>query len=219
MSQLSDQPQLLDAEAEEEYEVESTEGGLWTGSRLFVGVVVMAWSGVAFAYFYLRAIDHHGQWNPHHLTPPTTLGTMIAVCVILGTLVLEYGRHQLLRGLRFEWLTAAWLATIFGVIAAGFQIWQLTRLPFYPGESGYTSVFIGFAPINVAMILAGAYWSETLAARSIRLRAEVDPDLHLGQSEHTKARHFRASLAGCTFYWWFVAVASVLFWFLFYVVD
>ena len=216
---MSDVSQLLDPAAEEEYEIESTEGGLWTGSRLFVGLVTMAWSGVAFAYFYLRAIDRSGQWDPHHLTPPPVIGTLIALCVLLGAFMLEYGRHQLRRGLRFEWLTAAWLTALFGAIAGGFQIWQLTRLPFYPGEYGYTSVFIGFAPLNVAMVLGGAYWVETIAARSIRLRAEVGPDVHLGESEHAAARHLRASLAGCNFYWWFMVLVSLLFWILFYVVD
>ena len=216
---MSNIPQLLDREAEEEYEIESTEGGLWTGSRLFVGVVTMAWSGVAFAYFYLRAIDPSGQWDPHHLTAPPVIGTLIAACVLLGAFMAEYGRHHLLRGLRFEWLTAAWLCVIFGAIAGGLQIWQLTRLSFYPGEYGYTSVFIGFAPLNVAMILAGVYWAETIATRSVRLRAEVDPDLHLGESQHPAVRHLRASLAGCTFYWWFMVLVSLLFWILFYVVD
>jgi hypothetical protein len=183
------------------------------------GLVTMAWSAVAFAFFYLRAIDRSGQWNPHNLTPPSVLGTLIVACVVLGAATLEFGRRQLLRGLRFEWLTAAWLSAIFGVIAVGFQIWQLTRLPFYPGEYGYTSVFIGFAPLNIAMILGGCYWVETLAARSIRLRAEVGPEINLGESGHAAARHLRASLAGCAFYWWYMVVISILFWILFYVVD
>ena len=37
----------------------------------------------------------------------------------------------------------------------GLQIWQLTQLPFFPGSSGYASCFIGWASLNIALVLCG----------------------------------------------------------------
>ena len=55
-----------------------------------------------------------------------------------------------------------------GLVATGLQIWQLTQLPFFPGSSGYASCFIGWAVMNIIMLLAGTYWMETTLARSLR---------------------------------------------------
>ena len=55
-------------------------------------------------------------------------------------------------------------------VAVGLQVWQLTQLPFFPGSSGYASCFIGWASMNIALVLSGIYWLETLLARELRLR-------------------------------------------------
>jgi len=63
-----------------------------------------------------------------------------------------------------------------GLVAIGLQVWQLTQLPFYPGSSGYASCFIGWAALNIALLLGGVYWLETLLARWLRLRRAVTED-------------------------------------------
>ena len=52
----------------------------------------------------------------------------------------------------------------------------MTELPFFPGSSGYASCFIGWAVMNIAVVLAGTYWIETILAREIRLRRAMAQD-------------------------------------------
>jgi heme/copper-type cytochrome/quinol oxidase subunit 3 len=215
---MAEASELLDEASEFEYQLEASEGALWTGSRLFIGICLMAWSGVAFAYFYLRASDQLGQWDPGGVHPSRVLGTLIAFGVILGAILVAYGRYKIRRGLSFEFQVAVWLAVMIGVILAGFQIWQMTRNHFFPAAGGYTSVYIGFAPLNAAMILGGAYWVETMAARALRLRREMGPNVDLGRSDLPEARLFRSSLEGCGAFWWFMGAISLVFWILFYII-
>jgi heme/copper-type cytochrome/quinol oxidase subunit 3 len=209
--------ELLDEASEFEYELESAEGGLWTGTRLLIGVGVMAWTGVAFAYFYLRALDQSGNWDPHGAHPSQVIGTCIFGLILGGAALATYGRYKLSRGFAFEFQVAGWLSVILAIIAAGFQVWEMTRLPFFPALGGYTSVFIAFGPLNVVMILSGAFWLETITARAVRLRGETGTAMDVGRSDLPEARLLRASLEGCTSFWWFMAAASLLFWVLFYV--
>ena len=101
--------------------------------------------------------------------------------------------------------------------AVGLQIFQLTQLPFFPGSSGYASCFVGWAPMNVVLLLSGAYWLETLLARQLRLRRAVAEDGGMARSSLPAVRLFRVSLEGCTYYWVFIALVELFFWVLFYV--
>ena len=53
-----------------------------------------------------------------------------------------------------------------GLAAVAMQIYQLTDLPFPPGSSGYSSVFVGFYPVFLTIQLAVLLWLEILLARS-----------------------------------------------------
>lgn len=210
----------LSEEADAEYELESEEGSLWTGARLLVALSGMMWAAVAFAYFYLKAFDSGVSWRaPGVTTPPELLGTVIGGCVLIGAMMLSYGAWKFSRGLAFEWDLAAWICAALGLIAAAFQAWELGRLSFYPGESGYTSVFIGFAGLNIVFLLGGALWAEMLAARTIRLAKEVGPEDYLGASTKPEVRLLRASISGCVVFWWFMVAVSLLFYILFYIVP
>ena len=108
-----------------------------------------------------------------------------------------------------DWQVAGWTAVLGGLLAVGLQVWQLTALPFFPGSSGYASCFIGWAAMNIALLLVGTYWIETILAREIRLRramargrrgAQFDPArgppvpgqpqrLHLLLGLHRPGRH------------------------------
>lgn len=208
---------VLSEEADAEYELESEEGSLWTGTRLLVGLCTMAWAAVAFAYFYLREVDTGNAWRFPGVGPPPLLGALIGGSVLVGAIVLSYGAYKFRQGLAFEWNLGAWVCVAFGLIGAGFQVWELTRLNFYPGESGYTSVFIGFAPLNTVFLLGGSLWAEFLAARTARLAKEIGPEDYLGVSTVPEVRMFRASIRGCVFFWWFMVAISVFFWVLFYI--
>lgn len=217
MAQQTEGFPKLSEEADAEYELESEEGSLWTGTRLLIGLCAMAWAGVAFAYFYLKAVDVGPAWRPHHVTPPPLLGTLIAASVLAGAVLLGYGAFKFHQGLAFEWTVAGWIGVAFGLIAIGLQVWELTRLSFYPGESGYTSVFIGFAGLNIAFVLGGTLWAEMIVARSLRLGSEIGPERYLGFSTQPEVRVMRASMGGCVYFWGFMFAINLLFWILFYI--
>jgi hypothetical protein len=71
--------------------------------------------------------------------------------------------------------------------------------------------------MNIALVLSGAYWLETLLAREIRLRRAVAEDGGAPRSTLPAARLFRVNLEGCAYFWGFIALVGVFFWVLFYV--
>ena len=109
----------LDAAAEAEFELQGVEGSIWTGTRLLIGVVTFLWAGLGFAYFYLRESDSQTLWRPHHVTPSTLLGTLIALSVVVGAALAGYGRSNLRQGRYLDWAVSAWATVGFGVLAAG----------------------------------------------------------------------------------------------------
>jgi len=69
--------------------------------------------------------------------------------------------------------------------------------------------------MNIALLLGGVYWTETLLARSLRLhepcqRREGRPVRHSQPLDSTGR-----ALRGAPFFWGFIAIASTLFWLLF----
>lgn len=208
---------ILHATPEEvEYELRSAEGAIWTGGRLVMGVVAFAFASLAFAYFYLRSANSDQLWRPGHMTAPTNYGTAIFALVVASALLNAFGIRLLRRGQTVDWEVAGWSALLLGLLAVGLQIVELTGLPFFPGASGYASCFIGWAVMNIALLLGSCYWLETLLARSLRLRRAVAQDGGASQSKQPVARLFRANLEGCSHFWLFVALLSLFFWLLFY---
>ena len=214
---MADVLRQLDAEADAEYELESEEGALFTGTALYVGIMTMMVAALAFSYFYLRELDGRVSWDPNNLHPPALLGDLIGLCVLAGAVLVSFGYQRVRTGLAFEFTVAFWLAVGCALTGVGLQVWQLTRMGFYPGESGYTSVFVGFAMFNILMLFSAAYWTETLVARAVRLRRVYPPETFLGVSVRPEVRIWRASLRGAFAFWWWLLFASTFFWVLFYV--
>jgi heme/copper-type cytochrome/quinol oxidase subunit 3 len=211
-------PVLHETPEEIAYELRAQEGSLWTGGRLLIGIWAFAFAALDFAYFYLRSANNYNLWRPHDVTAPTAAGAAIFTLSVATALLTGYGYNRFRRGQTLDWEVAGWTAVLGALIAVGLQIWQLTDLPFFPGSSGYASCFIGWAVMNIALLLSGAYWLETLLARQLRLRRAVAEDGGTAQSPLPAARLFRANLEGCTYFWGFVAVIAALFWVLFYVI-
>jgi heme/copper-type cytochrome/quinol oxidase subunit 3 len=211
-------PTFRETPEEIEYEMRSAEGAMWTGGRLVIGIAAFAFASLAFAYFYLRSVNSEDLWRPHGVTAPTDIGAAIFAVVLGSALLNAYGTVRLRRGETLDWEVAGWTSVLGGLVAIGLQAWQLTQLPFFPGSSGYTSCFIGWVVMNIAMLLGGVYWLETLLARWLRLRRAVTEDGGPSRSNLPVARLFRANLEGCSYFWGFMAVVSLLFWVLFYVI-
>lgn len=200
-----------------EFEQRAQEGALWTGGRLFVGIWMFAFASLAFAYFYLRSANNEGLWRPSGITAPTGLGAAVFAFTLAASLLSYIGYRRFRRDLSLDWAVSGWLAIFCGLVAVGLQIWQLTQLPFFPGSSGYASCFIGWASINIAVLLCGIYWLETVLARELRLRKQLAADGGVTRSQHGSARLFRANLEACSFFWGFIAFVALFFWVLFYV--
>ena len=177
-------------------------------------------ASLAFAYFYLRsannedalatARDHRPDRDRRgHLRGRRGERAYSNV----------YGTVRLRQGETLDWEVAGWTAVLGGLVAIGLQIWQLTELPFFPGSSGYASCFIGWAVMNIVLLLGGVYWLETTARPLAPAAAGGDRGRRCCAIRHCRwpacsgptsrrARTSGGSSPSC----------DVLFWVLFYVI-
>jgi heme/copper-type cytochrome/quinol oxidase subunit 3 len=209
--------QLQETPEEIAFELRAQEGALWTGGRLLIGIWTFAFAALAFAYFYLRSANNDDLWRPKGITAPTAIGAAIFAISVAAALLVQFGERRFRENETLDWQVAGWTSVLGGLLVIGLQIWQLTDLPFFPGSSGYASCFIAWAAMNIAVVLCGTYWIETILAREIRLRRAIAQDGGAPSSTLPVARLFRANLNGCTYFWGFIALVSLLFWLLFYV--
>jgi hypothetical protein len=209
-------PMLTETPEEVEYELRAAEASLWTGSRLLIGVVGFAFAALAFAYFYLRSANNQGLWRPHGVTASAVIGTTVLGFTLGAAALAMFGNYRLRLGYRADWQVAGWVVVLGGFVAAGMQVWQLTRLGFYPGSSGYASCFVAWAVMNAGLLMSSSYWSETLLARALRLHRALS-DEGAPAAVMPAQRLYNANSDGATLYWGFVAFIGLLFWFFFYV--
>lgn len=210
-------PQLVETPEEIEYELRATEGSVWTGTRLLIGVVGFAFASLAFAYFYLRSSNSEGLWRLPGESAPTALGTTIFAVTVAAAALVFLGNLRRRRGTDLDWHVAGWTTVVVGLLAVALQIWELTRLSFYPGASGYASCFIAWAVMNICLLLGSLYWIETLLVGSARLRRVMAQE-GLARGGLPVDRIYHASAEGCVLFWAFTAFIATLFWVLFYVI-
>jgi hypothetical protein len=204
-----------DTPEEREFELRAQIGSMWTGGRLAIGMYTFLLASEAFAYFYLRSSNNGQLWRPDHVTAPTSYGWAIYMLEVLTALLVIFGQWRFRKGEVLDWQVAGWGALGASLLALFLQIWEYTAVPFNPGSSGYASTFIGWGVINIMTLLFGAYWIETVLARSIRMHKETGSkfaDLTMEPS----AQLFRANIASMTYFWGFVAVSGALFFSMFY---
>jgi heme/copper-type cytochrome/quinol oxidase subunit 3 len=211
------QPTFTETPEEVAFELRAHEGAMWTGGKLLIGIWSFACAALAFAYFYLRSANNEGLWRPKGVTAPTSWGAAIFAISLASAFLVAFGYRRFRRGLVLDWMVAGWTAVLGGLCVVGLQIWQLTQVGFYPGSSGYASCFIGWASLNLALVLSGTYWLETTLARESRLRRAAKEDGGTSRSSLPNARMLRVGLEGCTYFWGFIALAVTFFWILFYV--
>jgi heme/copper-type cytochrome/quinol oxidase subunit 3 len=219
VTDTADKPRMFTESPEErEFELRSAVGAYWSGGRLMIGMYTFLFASLAFAYFYLRSNNAGQLWRPGGMTAPTGIGWAIFAVVLASSLLAIYGQSRLRSGSILDWEVSGWTAVLGGLVAIGLQIWQLTQLPFFPGSSGYASCFIGWAVMNIILIVSGVYWLETNLALCIRLRRLDAEDGTLATSVGPAAQLFRANVESCTYFWGFMAVVGGLFWVFFYLI-
>jgi heme/copper-type cytochrome/quinol oxidase subunit 3 len=211
----------LSAETEEEgFYHEAALNAAWTGSRLAVGGLCFLFGAFVFAYFYLRSINASGRWLGSGYIPPSMLeGSFVMALVVVSATVHWAALQQLKAGNKRLWQIGAAVALVLGVGAVALQIIELLDLPFWPGSSGFSSVFVGFYPVFLTVVLAAMVWLETLLARS-----RFIPAIHFVEQPPTykeafTVQRFQATLSGFAVIWNFLAIMALLFWVLFYVIP
>jgi hypothetical protein len=80
-------------------------------------------------------------------------------------------------------------------------------------------VFTGFYPVLIVVLLAAMIWLETLLARSRFIPAISFVEQPPTYKEAFVVQRFQSSLSGFATVWNFLAVVTIVFWVLFYVMP
>jgi heme/copper-type cytochrome/quinol oxidase subunit 3 len=205
------------AAEDEGYYHESALNAAWTGSRLTIGGLAFLFGAFAFAYFYLRSINSAGRWQGSGFVHPSLwMGTTIMILAVLSAGVHYFGLQRIKAGHKGTWQVDGLIALALGLAAVAMQIYQLANLPFPPGSSGYSSVFVGFYPVFLVVQLAVLIWLEMLLARSRFIPALSFVEQPPTYTETYLVQRFQASLSAFSAVWSFMAVMAIVFWLLFY---
>ena len=197
---------------------EAALNGAWTGSRLAIGGLSFLFGSFVFAYFYLRSLNSSGRWHGSGFKAPSmAMGTVIMALVVVSALVHYLALQRIKGGSKSTWQAAGWVALLLGLVAVSLQVIELLNLPFYPGSSGFASVFVSTNPVLLFIWFCAMIWLETLL-----MRARAIPGISFVEQPPTftevfAVQRFQASLSAFTATWNYLAVVTIVFWVLFYV--
>jgi heme/copper-type cytochrome/quinol oxidase subunit 3 len=221
MSQTSTPPPAgVNRQAEEEgFYHEAALNASWTASRLAIGGLSFLFGAFVFAYFYLRSVNSAGRWHGSGYHPPSiVLGTVVMLLVLISAGVHYLGLQRIKAGSKRPWQICGAIALALGLGAVVVQICELLFLPFWPGSSGYSSVFVGFYSVFIVVLLSGLVWLETLLARVRFFPAMSFVEQPPTYGEAFAVQRFQAGLSAFTLVWNYLAVMAILFWVLFYAI-
>lgn len=188
----------------------------WTGSRLAMGGLSFLFGSFLFAYFYLRAVNSNHLWHPPGPRPHLWTGTLIMALIVASAAGHTVVLQRIKAADKKTWQRGALVALVFGLAAVILQIWQLLNLSFLPGSSGFASVFTGFYPVYLTVVLALMIWLEILLVRGSKIPAISFVEQPPTYAEAFAVQRFQASLSAFAATWNYLAVVGILFWVLFY---
>ena len=220
MAETTTPPPGLDRTSEEAgFYHEAALNGAWTGSRLAIGGLSFLFGTFVFAYFYLRSLNSSGRWMGSAWRQPSVIeGTVIMLLVLTSAGVHYAALQQIKAGRKTVWQTGAVIALLLGLAAVVMQIIQLLFLPFWPGSSGYASVYVGFYPVFLVVLLGAMVWLEMLLMRSRFIPAISFVEQPPTYTEAFAVQRFQANLSAFSLVWSYLAVMAILFWVLFYAI-
>jgi heme/copper-type cytochrome/quinol oxidase subunit 3 len=220
MAEATPTPGLSRETEEEGFYHEAALNAAWTGSRLAIGGLSFLFGAFVFAYFYLRSLDSSGRWQGSgYVHPSMVWGTVIMLCVLVSAGVHWAALQQIKAGHKTLWVYGALGALALGVAAIVLQIIELLDLPFLPGSSGFSSVFVGTYPVLLVTLFVAMLWLEMLLARARFIPAISFVEQPPTYKEAFAVQRFQASLSGFSTVWSFLALVTILFWVLFYVIP
>jgi hypothetical protein len=210
------------AEEEAVFYHEAALNASWTGVRLALGGMSFLFGAFVFAFFYLKSLNSHGLWYPSGqfaTVPKAWYGATIMLLAVVSALVQTAALQLIKRGNKAAWQRGAAVALVLGLAAVAVSILQLLYLPFWPGQSGFASVFVGYWPAYLLIALCAMVWLEMLI-----MRARGIPQISFVEQPPTYAeafavQRFQASLSAFTLAWNYLAVMAVIGWILFYLVH
>lgn len=201
-----------------------------TGAHLWASATAFFFIGFLFAFFYLRSLNNGGMWEPKHVTPSITLGTLFTACIVGCAGVLRLGLKDQIAGRRAQWRQKGVLAILLLVAAIALQIAAWATQGFGPADGGYASVYVGWTAMLFVFLVGLLYWLETVVATAIRYRNVEEggaiPAGH-GSGDPHRERHdiadplavIRPQLAAASFYTAFIALIAVITWIVLYLVS
>jgi heme/copper-type cytochrome/quinol oxidase subunit 3 len=207
------------AEEEAVFYHEAALNASWTGVRLALGGMSFLFGSFVFAFFYLKSLNSHHLWYPTASHPKAWYGVLIMLLVVVSALVQTAVLQVIKRGNKAAWQGGAVVALVLGLAAVVLSILQLLYLPFWPGASGFASVFVGFWPVYLAIAFCMMVWLEILI-----MRARSIPQISFVEQPPTYAeafavQRFQAALSAFTVAWNYLAVIAIVAWILFYLVH
>ena len=221
MAETTAPPPDLDRAAEEAvFYHEAALNASWTGIRLALGALSLGFGSFIFAFFYLKSLNSHGLWYPAGFHGPQPgLGALVMGLIVVSAAVQTIVLQRIKAGHRAAWQRGAAVALVLGLAAVGVQIGQLLNLPFFPGASGFASVFTGFWPVYIVIAVAALTWLEILI-----MRCRAIPEISLVEQPPTFAeafavQRFQAALSAFTILWNYLAAVAILAWVLFYLLH
>src|SRR5215472_13861898 len=221
MSETTTPPAGLDRTTEEAgFYHEAALNGAWTGSRLAIGGLAFLFGSFVFAYFYLRSLNSNGRWMGSAWRQPSVIEGTVIMLLVLTSAGVHYAALQRIKaGNKAVWQIGGVIALLLGLAAVVVQLVQLLTLPFWPGSSGYASVYVGFYPVFLVILLGAMVWLETLLMRSRFIPAISFVEQPPTYKEAFAVQRFQANLSAFSLVWSFLAVMAILFWVLFYVIP
>jgi len=219
MAESTTQPAGLNREMEEAgFYHEAALNGTWTATRLAMGGLSFLFGSFVFAYFYLRSLNSDGRWHGSGFKQPSVaLGTIIMALIVISAVVHYISLQQIKKGSKSAWQTGGWIALVLGLAAVALQIIELLKLPFYPGSSGFASVFVSTNPVLLLIWFCAMLWLETLLMRARRIPAISFVEQPPTFDEVFTVQRFQAALSGFAATWNYLAAVTIVFWVLFYV--
>jgi heme/copper-type cytochrome/quinol oxidase subunit 3 len=213
-------PAMSVAEEEASFYHEAALNASWTGVRLAVGALTFLFGAFGFAFFYLKSLNSHHRWYPSgFIGPKMWQGVLIMVLVVVSAAIQTLALQRIKAGKKAPWQAGALVALVIGLAAVAFSIYQLIDLPFWPGASGFASVFVGYSPIFLTIVFCVMMWLEILI-----MRCRAIPEISFVEQPPTYAeafavQRFQASLSAFTIVWNYLAAVAVVFWILLYLVH
>jgi hypothetical protein len=219
MAETTTPSAMSPAEEEAVFYHEAALNASWTGVRLALGGMTFLFGAFVFAFFYLKSLNSHNLWYTAGSHPKAWYGVVIMVLVVVSALAQTAVLQLIKRGNKVAWQQGAVVALVLGLAAVVLCILQLLSLPFWPGASGFASVFVGFWPVYLAIAFCAMVWLEIMIMRVRNIPQISFVEQPPTYAEAFAVQRFQASLSAFTLTWNYLAVIAVVAWILFYLVH